>query len=147
MLEIQALAGPASGQPRRVASGVQPRRLALLLAVLARRARIKTAELDVFVSAVGGVAVREPAADLAICFALASSLRDVPVPATLVVMGEVGLGGEVRSVPSTRRRLKEAARLGFTHAIVPVSSEVPDDGPTPLRVADIKAAVGLLHEL
>ncbi len=147
MIEIQALLGPASGQPRRVASGLQPRRLALLLAVLARRARIKTADLDVFVSAVGGVAVREPAADLAICLALASSLNDVVVPSSLVVVGEVGLGGEVRSVPGTKRRLTEAGRLGFTHAVVPVTAEVPDDGPTPLRVPDVRAAVALLHEL
>jgi len=100
--------------------------MALLLAVLETRCRISVAKRDVYASAVGGVRIVEPAGDLAIAISVASALHDRSVPADLVACGEVGLGGEVRQVGSTGRRLAEAARLGFRQAVVPLSApDVP----------------------
>ena len=109
-------APPADTPSRRSAQGVDGGRLALLLAVLEQRAGVSLARTDVFASAVGGIRVLEPAADLALALALASAVTGRPLPADLVVFGEVGLGGEVRQVPHAPRRLAEAARVGFRHA-------------------------------
>jgi DNA repair protein RadA/Sms len=127
LVEIQALVAPAPNapSPRRSASGYDPGRLALLLAVLDRRAGLRLGDHEVYVSVVGGVKVDDPGADLAVCMALASAKTGRPVAADLVVVGEVGLGGEVRQVTHTPRRLAEAARLGFTAAVVP--PKVPAD--------------------
>jgi DNA repair protein RadA/Sms len=134
LVELQALVTPsAPPAPRRSVSGLDAQRLALLLAVLDRRAGIGLRQDDVYVSVVGGVRVGEPGADLAVCLALASAGLGRPVPDDLVVLGEVGLGGELRQVAQTPRRLNEAARLGFAAAIVPLSG--PDHGPLPLRRA------------
>jgi len=111
--------------PRRTAQGLDAARLAILVAVLDRRARIGLAGHDVFAATAGGVRITEPAADLAVCLALASAARDRQVPADLVTFGEVGLGGEVRPVPQLPRRLAEAARLGFRRALVPATG-LPD---------------------
>jgi DNA repair protein RadA/Sms len=120
LAEIQALVSKGGlPQPRRVALGLEARRLTLLIAVLMRRAMVSFTGLDVFVSAAGGIAVREPASDLAVAIALCSAVRELPVRDDVVVVGEVGLGGEVRRVPGIDRRLAEAARLGFREAIVP----------------------------
>ena len=120
LVEVQALVDDAhSPQPRRLAVGIEQNRLALLLAVLHRHAGVAAFDQDVFVNAVGGVKVSEPAVDLAVLLAIVSSLRDRPLPEKLVVFGEVGLAGEVRPVQRGQERLREAAKLGFTHAIIP----------------------------
>ncbi|NBP54738.1 MAG: DNA repair protein RadA, partial [Actinobacteria bacterium] len=124
LVELQALTNPVSGgaPPRRSAQGVDSGRLALLLAVLERRARVSLAGHEVYASVVGGVKLSEPGADLGMCLALVSAVANKPLPADLVVVGEVGLAGEVRQVAQVGRRLAEAARLGFTRAIVPASA-------------------------
>jgi DNA repair protein RadA/Sms len=123
LVEVQALVAPAGyGMPRRTTSGIDPNRLALLIAVLGRRAGIGLASHDVYVNLAGGLSVDEPAMDLAVAVALASSLRDRPVRTGTVAIGEVGLLGELRSVSGLERRLREAARLGFGRAVVPGSA-------------------------
>lgn len=123
LLELQALhAESRAGAPRRVVHGMSPSRVALLLAVLEKEVGPELSGGDVFVSAVGGVRVTEPAADLPLCLALASSLEALPLDENTVVFGEVGLTGEVRTVPNGARRLEEAARLGFARAIVPTAT-------------------------
>ena len=130
LVELQALTNSVSGgaPPRRSAQGVDSGRLALLLAVLERRARISLAGHEVYASVVGGVKLAEPGADLGLCLALVSAVVNKPLPADLVVIGEVGLAGEVRQVAQVGRRLAEAARLGFTRAIVPASASAKVDG-------------------
>ena len=120
LVEVQALVAPtAAPSPRRTASGVDPNRLALLVAVLGRRAGTGLGSHDVYANLAGGLSVSEPGLDLPLALALASSLRDRPVVPGTVAIGEVGLLGELRSVGGLDRRLREAARLGFTRAIVP----------------------------
>jgi DNA repair protein RadA/Sms len=120
LVEIQALVDSAhTPNPRRLSVGLEQNRLAMLLAVLNRHAGIATWEQDVFVNAVGGVRIGEPAADLAVCLAVVSSLTDRAIRSKTVVFGEVGLAGEVRPAPRGQDRLKEAAKLGFEKAIVP----------------------------
>ncbi len=144
LVEVQALVvGSTLPAPRRSSSGFDQSRLGLLLAVLQRRAGVPTSGSDVYTSVVGGVRVGEPAADLAVCLAVASAVSSTPVPSDAVVVGEVGLGGEVRQVAHTARRLSEAARLGFRRAVVPESA--PADLPLPaLRVATLGDAVDRL---
>ncbi|CAN5124364.1 DNA repair protein RadA [soil metagenome] len=114
LLEVQALAAKAGyGTPQRVSTGYDPRRLALLLAVLDKRAGLSFTQLDVFVNVVGGIRVQEPAADLAVAAALASSVHDRPLPQDSMFLGEVGLGGEVRPVSQVERRLAEGSRMGL----------------------------------
>ncbi len=120
LVEVQALVDTAhTSNPRRLSVGLESNRLALLLAALHRHAGIACFDQDVFVNAVGGVRIAEPAADLAVLLAIVSSLRNQPLPQKLVAFGEVGLAGEVRPVQRGQERLKEAAKLGFTKAIVP----------------------------
>src|SRR5690242_18339581 len=120
LVEIQALVDAANApNPRRLAVGLEQNRLAMLLAVLHRHAGVAAYDQDVFVNAVGGVHIDEPAADLAVLLAIVSSLRGKPLPEKLVVFGEVGLAGEVRPVQRGVERLREAAKLGFTHAMIP----------------------------
>jgi DNA repair protein RadA/Sms len=120
LLEIQALATPTGAPvPRRVANGLDSSRVALLLAVLEKRLGISLGTMDVFLNVVGGLLVREPAADLGVLAAVLSSARDIPIPPTWAFFGEVGLGGEVRRVPQAGKRLQELERLGFTRAILP----------------------------
>ena len=120
LVEIQALVDEAHApNPRRLSVGLEQNRLALLLAVLHRHAGIACFDQDVFVNAVGGVRITEPAADLAVLMAIVSSLKNKPLPPKLVVFGEVGLAGEIRAVQRGQERLREAAKLGFTHALVP----------------------------
>jgi DNA repair protein RadA/Sms len=148
LVEVQALTNPVnSGVPaRRSAQGIDHGRLALLLAVLERRARFALGSQEVFASAVGGVRLTEPGADLPICLALVSALLHHPLPADLVAFGEVGLAGELRQVAHTPRRLAEAARMGFTRAIVPSNSPATSEHIALVRVATLAealAAVGL----
>ncbi len=115
LVEVQALAAKSGyGTPQRVATGLDPRRLAVLLAVLERRAEISFADLDVFVQVTAGVRLSEPGADLAVAAALLSSLHNRPAPADVIFLGEIGLGGEIRPSGALERRLAEAARLGFS---------------------------------
>jgi DNA repair protein RadA/Sms len=124
LVEVQALVSPSGfGTPARRASGLDPNRLALLLAVLGRRAGIGLGSHDVYANLAGGLSVAEPGMDLPLALALASSLRDAPVHASTVAIGEVGLLGELRAVGGLGRRLREAARLGYGRAIVPVSRD------------------------
>ena len=124
LVEIQALVDDTQGaNPRRLAVGMEPARLALLLAVAHRHAGVSCAGQDVFVNAVGGVRIAEPAADLAILVAILSSVRNRPLPEKLIVFGEVGLAGEIRPVQRGQDRLREAAKLGFTSAIVPRAND------------------------
>ena len=120
LVEIQALVDAAHvPNPRRLALGLEQHRLAMLLAVLHRHAGIACFDQDVFLNAVGGVKISEPAADLAILLAIQSSMKNKALPKTLIVFGEVGLAGEIRPCPRGQERLKEAAKLGFTMAIIP----------------------------
>jgi DNA repair protein RadA/Sms len=130
LVEVQALVAPSGyGTPARRGSGIDPNRLALLVAVLGRRAAIGLGSHDVYVNLAGGLAVDEPGLDLPLALALASSLRDVPVDPRTVAIGEVGLLGELRGVGGLERRLREAARLGFVRAIVPRSGRSPQSAP------------------
>lgn len=125
--EVQALVSKSAlGTPRRAVSGLDSARVAMALAVLERRGGIRLGEFDVFAATVGGMRIHEPAADLALVLAVASAAKDIPLPPDLVVLGEVGLAGEVRRVAGVKTRLAEAARLGFTKALVP-----PDAGTIP----------------
>ncbi|MDC7717751.1 DNA repair protein RadA [Vogesella sp. DC21W] len=128
LVEIQALVDDAHGfQPKRLSVGLEQNRLAMLMAVLNRHASIACFDQDVFLNAVGGVKINEPAADLAVILAMVSSLRNKPLPEKLVVFGEVGLSGEVRPVARGQERLKEAAKLGFERAIVPAANKPRQD--------------------
>ncbi len=119
LVEVQALAAPTHfPSPRRMASGVDFNRLLLVLAVLEKRAGLRLGQADVYANVTGGLRLSEPAADLALAVAVASSLKDRPVPPGTAVVGEVGLSGEVRGVPQAERRAREAARLGFTRLIL-----------------------------
>ncbi len=142
LVEVQALVAPApaGGSARRAATGVDSARLAMLLAVLQQRARVDVGGRDVYVSVAGGVRVAEPGADLAVALAVAGARVDrAPLPGT-VVMGEVGLAGEIRQVPGAARRLAEAVRLGFTRAVVPMATpEV--EGATLVRVGSLTEAL------
>jgi DNA repair protein RadA/Sms len=140
--EVQALVSPSNlVNPRRVGSGVDSQRLALLLAVLERRADVQVGNRDAYVSSVGGVRLVEPAVDLAICLAVASSQGDRPVARGVVALGEVGLAGEVRLVAGTERRLSEAARLGFGTAVLSGAYDGPAFGLHLLRVRDLREAL------
>lgn len=120
LVEVQGLTSPTSlGNPRRTPNGVDFNRLVMLTAVLTRRLGLRLGEQDVFVNIIGGLRISEPAADLAVAAAIASSMRDTPVKADLVLIGEVGLSGELRMVGQTNARLREAARLGFRQAVIP----------------------------
>jgi DNA repair protein RadA/Sms len=120
LVEVQALVTPTSyGLPQRTANGIDAKRLALLLAVLEKRVGLRVGTFDVFVNVAGGVRLEEPSADLGVVLAVASSLKNAVVEPHTVVIGEVGLGGEIRSVPQLDQRLNEVARLGFKQAVIP----------------------------
>ncbi|MFO7302345.1 MAG: DNA repair protein RadA [Acidobacteriota bacterium] len=139
LVEVQALVTAATfGNARRTASGVDPQRLPLLLAVLDKRAGLSLVTDDVFVNVAGGMRIDEPAADLAVLAAVASSLRNRPVPADVVLFGEVGLGGEVRAAPQAALRVREAAQLGFTRCVVPEGNLSPDDLPSGMAMTAVR---------
>ncbi|HWA36412.1 MAG TPA: DNA repair protein RadA [Burkholderiales bacterium] len=150
LVEIQALVDTAhSPNPRRLSVGLEQNRLAMLLAVLHRHAGVPTYEQDVFVNAVGGVRIAEPAADLAVCLAVVSSLTDRPITGKVAVFGEVGLAGEVRPAPRGQERLREAAKLGFEKVILPRANQprgkVP--GLEVVAVERVDQAVQVLRSL
>jgi DNA repair protein RadA/Sms len=136
--ELQALVtGKDIPSPRRAVSGLDNARVAMLLAVLEKRAGVRLHDAEVYAATVGGMRVVEPAADLALALAITSARRDIALPADVVVLGEIGLAGEVRRVAGVERRLAEAARLGFTHALVPPDSGTPPSGMRITEVRDI----------
>jgi DNA repair protein RadA/Sms len=123
LVEVQALTTPSAfGLPRRSANGLDAGRLQLLVAVLQKRVGLGLGGQDVYANVVGGMRIGEPAADLAVALAIASSFRDRPIDSRLVAIGEIGLSGELRSVGQVERRLGEAQRLGFDKAVIPASS-------------------------
>lgn len=139
LVEVQALvARNDSGSPRRVAMGIEQRRLALLLGILSKNVGLALEAYDVFVSVAGGMRIREPAADLALALCLYSARYDLAVPSQTVALGEMGLGGEIRRVPNVERRLAEAARLGFRDAIVPRGVE---RAPARMRLLSVRHVV------
>ncbi|MBC7309879.1 MAG: DNA repair protein RadA, partial [Tetrasphaera sp.] len=145
LAEVQALVAESTlPQPRRATSGLESSRVQMIIAVLEKRARAIVGKNDMFVSTVGGVRITEPAADLAIALAIASSVTDTVLPAQLLAIGEVGLSGDIRPVVGVARRLSEAARLGLTHAIVPrgtLGSVTVPDGLQVVEAGDLGAAV------
>jgi DNA repair protein RadA/Sms len=142
LAEVQGLVVESHlGTPRRATSGLESSRVAMVLAVLERRGAVSLAKQDVYAATVGGVRIKEPAADLAIALAVASATADLPLPSRLVAIGEVGLAGDLRRVTAIRHRLAEAVRLGFTHALVP-----PDAGPPPAGI-HVKEASSLATAL
>ncbi len=144
LVEIQALVDSAQGMsPRRLSVGLEQNRLAMLLAVLHRHAGLTSSDQDVFINAVGGVRISEPAADLAVLLAIMSSLRNKPLPDKMVVFGEVGLAGEIRPVQRGQERLKEAAKLGFARALIPAGNapKQPVDGLEIVAVGRLADAV------
>jgi DNA repair protein RadA/Sms len=149
LVEIQALLDNAHGNPRRLTVGLDAARLAMLLAVLHRHAGVVCADQDVFVNAVGGVKIGEPAGDLAVLLAIVSSLKNRPLPQKMVAFGEVGLAGEIRPAPRGQERLREAAKLGFTHALIPKANAPKQkiDGLTIIAVERIEEAFAKLREL
>jgi DNA repair protein RadA/Sms len=147
LLELQALVTPTGAAvPRRVANGLDTQRVAMLLAVLEKRLGVRLGDADVFLNVVGGLEVREPAADLGVMAAVLSSVRNAPVEPTWAFFGEVGLGGEVRGVPQAEKRLQELARLGFTRAILPRASLETLPGSPALEVMGV-SHVGALEDL
>ena len=148
LVEVQALVASSTGSPRRVAHQVSSQRLALLLAVLEARCDINVAGVDVFAATAGGVAATEPAADLALALAVASASVGFSVPRSLVVLGEVGLAGELRAVSGLQRRVREAQRRGATAVIVPVAGEeLEAPGLVVQRCPTLTAAIAAVRAL
>ena len=147
LVEIQALVDSGGPSPRRLSVGLERDRLAMLLAVLHRHAGVACMDQDVFVNAVGGVRISEPAADLSVLLAIQSSLRAKALPRGFIAFGEVGLAGEVRPAPRGQERLREAAKLGFATAIVPKANlpKKPIEGLTVHGVERIEEAMALLR--
>jgi DNA repair protein RadA/Sms len=145
LVEVQALVSPSPLQsPRRRVTGLDQNRAHMLLAVLDRRAGLRLSQLEVFMNIVGGVTVDEPAADLAACFAVASSANEVKLPPATVFVGEVGLGGEIRAATQMQPRLDEAAKLGFTQAVVPKlkgQNVRPPEGFKLIQVSNLREAL------
>jgi DNA repair protein RadA/Sms len=148
LVEIQALVDAGGPSPRRLSVGLDRDRLAMLLAVLHRHAGVSCADQDVFVNAVGGVRISEPAADLAVLLAIQGSLRGRALPKGFIAFGEVGLAGEVRPAPRGQDRLKEAAKLGFTVALVPKANapRKPIEGLTVYPIERIEEAIEAVRQ-
>ncbi len=143
LAEVTALVAQSSlASPRRATSGLDSSRMAMVLAVLERRGGIRLGNQDVYASTVGGVRLREPASDLAVALAIASAAADQPLPARMIVVGEVGLAGDLRRVTGVQQRLAEAVRLGFTDALVPPESGAGPDG---MRVREVAHLGDALH--
>ncbi|WP_432563153.1 DNA repair protein RadA [Kineococcus sp. SYSU DK003] len=140
LAELQSLvaADQTPGNARRVTSGLESSRMAMVLAVVQRRLGVALANRDTYVATVGGVKLTEPSVDLAVALAVTSAAKDRPIPAGTIALGEVGLAGEVRRVTGVPRRLSEAARLGFTSAIVPKGSLADGKAPQGLRVHEVE---------
>jgi DNA repair protein RadA/Sms len=148
LVEVQALVSTSSfGNARRMASGIDQGRLALLLAVLEKRVGLNLVTEDVFVNLAGGMTVEEPAADLAVVAAVASSVRNRPLRADTAVFGEVGLAGEVRAITQAALRVREAAQLGFTRCVLPQGNVADDIAPEGCTLVGVRDVAGALDEL
>ena len=148
LVEVQALVSTSSyGNARRMASGVDQNRLSLLLAVLEKRAGLNLVAEDVFVNIAGGLALDEPAADMGVVAAVASSVRNRAIKPGTVVFGEVGLAGEVRGVTQSALRLREAAQMGFTRCITAHGATAPEDIPSALELISVRTVNEALDEL
>jgi DNA repair protein RadA/Sms len=149
LVEIQALVDSGGPSPRRLSVGLDRDRLAMMLAVLHRHAGVACLDQDVFVNAVGGVRISEPAADLAVMLSIHSSLRGRALPRGFMAFGEVGLAGEIRPAPRGQERLKEAAKLGFSVALIPKANapKKPIEGLTVHAVDRIEEAMSWVREL
>jgi DNA repair protein RadA/Sms len=135
LVEVQALSSTTTfGNPRRTANGVDFNRLLLIVAVLTKRVGVRLADQDVFVNVIGGMQIDEPASDLAVATAIASSFRNRPVAADIVLVGELGLSGELRAVGHLETRLKEAAKLGFKRCLLPASGQLKQLKEPPLEL-------------
>lgn len=147
LIELQALVSKTNtSYPRRIASGVDFNKLVLLLAILEKKLRTNFTDKDVFVNVVGGIKINEPAVDLGLAFALLSALMDKPFPSDMIVVGEIGLGGEVRTVPHIERRLKEARKFGFIKALIPKDKKIKlnEYNMNILPVSDIEEGIKLV---
>ena len=148
LCDVQALTSPTYyATPRRAVNGADTGRMALLLAVLEKRAGQRTYNQDVYINVAGGLELSEPAADLALCAAVASSLKDLPVGPEIAVMGEVGLAGEVRTVPQCERRVSECARLGFTTLVVPKANAGRISAPPGVRIVGVDTVAQMMSVL
>jgi DNA repair protein RadA/Sms len=146
--EVQALLLPAvNASPRRAVSGIDQSRAAMISAVLAKRCHLPVTHIDIYLSTVGGMRLTDSSSDLAVAMAMASACRDRPLPASAVAIGEVGLAGDLRRVTGMERRLAEAARLGFTTALVPHGVKSVPDGICAMPAKSINGALALLEEL
>ncbi|MBI5379445.1 MAG: DNA repair protein RadA [Nitrospirae bacterium] len=142
LVELQALVSPTVfGMPRRTAIGVDPNRVSLLLAILEKRAGLRLTGQDVYVNVVGGITIEEPAVDLGVCLAVASSHREIPIDSRTLVFGEVGLAGEIRAVSQAEVRVKEAAKLGFSRCVLPERCQSPALSAYPIEILGV-ATVG-----
>ena len=148
LVEVQALVSTSSsGNAKRMASGIDQNRLSLLLAVLEKRAGLNLLGEDVFINVAGGMTIDEPAADLAVVAAVASSLRNRPIRAGTAVFGEVGLAGEVRGAPQAALRVREAAQMGFTRVIVPDGNVAKDEAPAGCELVTVRNVGEALDQL
>ena len=140
LAEVQALVGHSVLEvPRRVTSGLDASRIGMVLAVLQRRADVKVGKSDVYVATVGGVRLTEPSVDLAVALAIASSVANLSLPQGIIVVGEVGLAGEVRNVAGVPRRVAEAERMGFRQAIVPTGSTSGSTADSAMEVIEVRS--------
>jgi DNA repair protein RadA/Sms len=147
LVEIQGLTSSTSfGNPRRTANGVDFNRLLLTVAVLTRRMNYRLSDQDVFVNVVGGLKINEPGSDLAVAAAIASSLRDQPISPGVVMVGELGLSGEIRSVSQLTPRLREAAKLGFERAIVPPLQKSDEPTISSMQITQVRSLREALRE-
>jgi DNA repair protein RadA/Sms len=148
LVEVQALTSPTSfGNPRRTPNGIDINRLLLISAVLTKRVGLRLHEQDIFVNVIGGMKIDEPASDLAMALAMASSYTDKPIPADLVAVGEIGLSGEVRAVSQLGLRLNEAAKIGFRRAIVPRMRRTIDGLPDNLEIITARNVAEALAQI
>jgi DNA repair protein RadA/Sms len=139
LVEVQGLTSSTSfGNPRRTANGVDFNRLLLISAVLTRRMGFRLGEQDIFVNVVGGLKIGEPAADLAIAAAIASSIKDQAMRADTVMIGEIGLSGELRTVSQLSNRLREAAKLGFKRAVIPRLLRKSEPYPKGIEIIEVR---------
>ena len=146
--EVQALiAAPTTSSPRRAVSGIDSARAAMIAAVLEKRAHLRVAQCDIYLSTVGGMRLTDPSSDLAVALAIASAYADLPLPTTAIAIGEVGLAGDLRRVSGMERRLAEAARLGFTCAVVPPGVKTVPIGLRAIAADNITAAMKVLTEI
>ncbi len=148
LVEIQALVSSANfGLPQRTATGIDNKRLSLLLAVLEKRVGLRIGGQDVFVNAAGGVRIDEPAADLGILVSIASSFKDQIVDPRAVIIGEVGLGGEIRTIPQIDKRIDEATKLGFKRAVIPKLSQKGIKSQSSLKISCVDNVEEALEEV